>query len=137
MKPNSSVIPTLQYKDAKAAIAWLCEAFGFHQHLVFPGENDTIIHAQLTFGNSMIMISSENDNEYGSLLKSPQDVGGFNTQSPYIIVEAIDEHYKKAVAAGAKILIDLKEEDYGGKAYTCQDPEGHVWNFGTYNPWKQ
>ena len=136
MKQNlSAIIPTIRYKDAPAAIEWLCNAFGFEKHLIVPGEDETIAHAQLNFGNAMIMLSSENDNEYGKLLRTPKDLNGLNTQAPYIIVGNIDEHYKKAVQEGAEIVIDIKDEDYGGRGYTCRDKEGHIWNFGSYNPW--
>ena len=54
----STIIPTLRYRDAPAAIDWLCKAFGFEALLVVPGENATIAHAQLTFGSGMIMLGS-------------------------------------------------------------------------------
>ena len=136
MKTNGShIIPTMRYKDAPKAIDWLCKAFGFERHLVVPGENGTIGHAQLSFGNAMIMMGSENESDYGKWLSTPKDIKGLNTQAPYVIVEQIDEHYKKAVQEGAEIIVDIKDEDYGGRAYTCRDPEGHIWNFGSYNPW--
>jgi uncharacterized glyoxalase superfamily protein PhnB len=132
---TSTVIPTMRYEDARAAIDWLCEAFGFEQHLVVPGENGTITHAQLVFGNGMIMLGSTRDNEFGQLQKPPRALGGVGTQSPYIIVEDADKHYARAVAAGAEVVIPIKDEDYGGRGYSCRDFEGHVWNFGTYDPW--
>ena len=136
MKTNGSqIIPTMRYKDAPKAIDWLCKAFGFERHLVVPGENGTIGHAQLSFGNAMIMLGSENDSDYGKWLSTPEDIKGLNTQAPYVIVEQIDEHYKKAVQEGAEIIVDIKDEEYGGRAYTCRDPEGHIWNFGSYDPW--
>ena len=138
MKENKAcIIPTMRYKNAPTAIDWLCKAFGFERHLVVEGANNTIAHAQLTYGNSMIMLSSESENEYGELVKTPQDLNGNNTQASYIVVEEIDEHYKRAVAAGAKILIDIKDEDYGGRGYTCKDIEEYIWNFGSYNPWAE
>lgn len=128
----------MRYKDAPTAIEWLCKAFGFEKHLVVPGENGTIAHAQLSFGNAMIMLGSENDDdEYGKLLGTPEDLNGFNTQALYIVVEEVDEHYQVAIAAGAEIVLDIKDEDYGGRGYSCQDPEGYIWSFGTYNPWTQ
>jgi uncharacterized glyoxalase superfamily protein PhnB len=139
--PNSSVrtfaaiIPTLRYQDAAAEIAWLCEAFGFERHLVVPGEGGSIVHAQLTFANSMIMLGSVRDDGFGQLQKSPRQVGGVGTQSPYVIVPDADAHYARAVAKGAVIVMPLKDEDYGGRGYSCRDPEGHLWNFGTYDPW--
>jgi uncharacterized glyoxalase superfamily protein PhnB len=136
MKQNGSIIiPTMRYKDAPAAIEWLCNAFGFEKHLIVPGEDGTIAHAQLKFGNALIMLGSENDNEYGKFIKAPKDLNGMNTQAPYIIVEQIDKHYQRAIAGGAKIILAIKDEDYGGRGYSCQDPEGHIWNFGSYNPW--
>jgi len=136
MKPNGSVIiPTMKYKDALVAIEWLCNAFGFEKHLVVAGENETIAHAQLKFGNAMIMLGSENNSEFDKFVKTPNDLKGINTQTPYIIVEEIDNHYQRAIAAGARIVLDIKDEDYGGRGYSCQDPEGHIWNFGSYNPW--
>ncbi len=138
MKENGSVIiPTMQYKDAPTAIEWLCRAFGFEKHLVVPGENGTIAHAQLSFGNAMVMLGSQNDNEYGKLLRTPKDLKGFSTQAPYIVVEEVDKHYQRAVAAGAIIVMDIKDEDYGGRGYSCKDPEGNLWNFGSYNPWAE
>ncbi len=134
---KACIIPTMRYKDAPAAIDWLCNAFGFEKHLIVDGENNSIAHAQLTYGNSMMMLGSMNDNEYGKLIKTPESFDGYNTQAPYIIVENIDEHYKKAVSAGAEILIDIKDEDYDGRGYTCKDKEGHIWNFGSYNPWTE
>ena len=138
MKQSGSIIiPTMQYKDAQAAIEWLCKAFEFEKHLVVPGENGAIVHAQLSFGNAMIMLGSESDNDYGKLVKTPKDLDGFNSQTTYIIVEEIDEHYRRAIGAGADIVVDIKDEDYGGRGYSCKDPEGYIWNFGSYNPWTQ
>jgi uncharacterized glyoxalase superfamily protein PhnB len=132
---TSNVIPTMRYNDAAAAIAWLCEAFGFERHLVVPGESATIAHAQLVFGRGMIMLGSAHDDAFDQLQKPPSDLGGVTTQSPYIIVEDADEHYARAVSAGAKVVMEIKDADYGGRGYSCRDPEGHLWNFGTYDPW--
>jgi uncharacterized glyoxalase superfamily protein PhnB len=50
-------------------------------------------------------------------------------------VDDADAHYARAAAAGAEIVLDIVDEDYGGRGYSCRDPEGHLWNFGTYDPW--
>jgi uncharacterized glyoxalase superfamily protein PhnB len=136
-KHAATVIPTLRYRDAATAIEWLCRAFGLEKHLVVPGEGNTIAHAQLTFGNGMIMLGTARDDEFGNLQKTPGQVGGVGTQSPYIIVPDADAHYARAVAAGAKVVYALRDEDYGGRSYSCLDPEGHLWNFGTYDPWNE
>ncbi len=134
---NGVNIIALRYENAKAAIDWLVKAFGYKEHLVVPGKGNKIEHAQLTFGNGMIMLSSPRDTLYGKFVKSPAEMGGFITQSPYIIVEDIDSHYLNAKNCGAEMIVDLKEEDYGGKTYTCKDPEGHIWTFGSYDPWNE
>lgn len=131
----STVIPTMRYRDAPAAIDWLCRAFGFEKHLVVPGENNTITHAQLTFGKGMIMLGSARADAFGRYLNPPRDLGGSGTQGAYLIVADADTHYARAVAAGAQIIYDIKDEDYGGRGYSCLDPEGHLWSFGTYDPW--
>jgi uncharacterized glyoxalase superfamily protein PhnB len=134
-KAATAIIPAVRYRDGPAAIEWLCAAFGFEKHLVVPGEGDTIAHAQLTLGNAMIMLGSGGHSDYSRLTKHPDEIGGFVTQSPYIIVPDADAHYERAKAAGAEIVLDIKDEDFGGRGYTCRDPEGHLWTFGTYDPW--
>lgn len=132
---RATVIPALRYRDAPAAIEWLCRAFGFERRAVYEGADGTIAHAELGFGNGMIMLGSAVASDYGRLTRLPDEIQGAVTQAPYLIVADADAHYARAKAAGAKIVIDIKTEDYGGRGYTCRDPEGHVWNVGTYDPW--
>jgi len=135
---RATVIPCLRYRDAPAAINWLCRTFGFEKHLVVPNEDETIAHAQLSFGNGMIMLGSvlKIETEFGRLMKQPDEIGGAETQSAYVVVSDADTVYARAKAAGADIVIEIKDEDYGGRAFTCRDLEGHLWNFGTYDPWQ-
>ena len=133
--PNgSSIIPAIRYTDAATAIDWLCDAFGFARHLVVPGEEGTVVHAQLTLGRGMVMLGQARDDVYGATQKSPAEVGGYNTQSPYVVVGDLDAHHARAVAAGAEIVMPLEDQGYG-KMYSCRDPEGHLWTFGDYDPW--
>lgn len=134
-KTTATIIPTLKYHDAVSAIEFLCTAFGFEKMLVVPGDGGTIAHAQLSYGNGMIMLGSVGDTEFDELQKPPRDVGGVGTQSPYIIVADADAHYRHAVEAGAEIVQEIADQDYGGRLYSCRDPEGYLWNFGTYDPW--
>ncbi len=134
-KTVATIIPTLRYNDAAAAVEWLCRAFGFEQHLVVPGENGTVLHAELTFGNGMIMLGSVRDTPFGQLQQPPSKKGDVVTQSPYIVVDEVDQHYEGAIAAGAEIVMEIQDQDYGGRDYSCRDPEGYLWNFGTYDPW--
>jgi uncharacterized glyoxalase superfamily protein PhnB len=125
----------MRYRDAQAAIDWLCRAFAFEKHLVVPEEGNRIAHAQLTSGNGMIMLGSIHDNEFGRNLKQPDEIGGAETQCPYSIVKDPDAHYARAKAAGAVIVMDIQDNDYGGRGYSCRDLEGHLWSFGSYDPW--
>jgi len=133
----ANIIPCLRYRDAPAAIEWLCQTFGFQKHLVVPNPDGTIAHAQLSFGNGMIMLGSvpKNETDFGRLMKQPDEIGGAETQSSYVIVEDADAAYARAKASGARIAIEIKDEDYGGRGFTCYDLEGHLWSFGTYDPW--
>lgn len=130
-----TVIPCLRYRNAPAAIEWLCATFGFEKHLVVPGDKGTIAHAQLRLGNGMIMLGSIFDNEFGRLMKQPDEIGGAVTQSAYLVVADADAVYAGAKKAGAKIVMEIKAEDYGGRGFSCRDLEGHLWSFGTYDPW--
>ena len=134
---KGGIIPGLRYRNAPAAIDWLCQAFGFSRHLVVPDEDGGIAHAQLVLGSGMIMLGSYRDEwEYDRLVLLPEDAGG-STQAAYVIVDEIEVHYQRAVAAGARIVYELASQDYGGKLYSALDPEGHLWNFGSYDPWAE
>lgn len=135
---HSSVIPCLRYRDAPAAINWLCEVFGFEQHLVVPGEAGLIAHAQLNLGGGMIMLGSipAQDNAFGQCIRQPDELAGMESQSPYLVVADPDAMYQRVKAAGGKIEIDIKDEDYGGRGFSCRDLEGHLWSVGSYDPWQ-
>ena len=134
-KSRATVISCLRYRDAPAAIEWLCQAFGFEKQLVVPNEDGSIAHAQLSFGNGMIMLGSVRETDFGLLMKQPDEIAGAETQTVYLIVADADVLYAQAKAAGAQIVIEIKDEDYGGRGFTCRDLEGHIWTLGTYDPW--
>ena len=129
------IIPTMRYRDAPKLMQWLCDAFGFQKHFVVEDGKGGIAHAQLTFADSMIMLGTARDDEFGKLQSTPAALGGAS-QSPYIVVPDADAMCIRVKAAGAKIVRAIQDEDYGGRAFSCHDPEGHLWNFGTYDPWK-
>ena len=136
-EPGRTIVPTLRYRDVAAAIEWLCGAFGFERHLVVPGEDGAVRYAELTFGDGMIMLGPVEDSAFGGLMTQPADAGGAETQICYLFVADAAAHCARAKAAGAEIVLDIEEEDGGGRGYSCRDPEGHIWNFGTYDPWKR
>ena len=135
---RSTIIPALRYRNALAAIDWLIAAFGFEKQAVYLApDNTTVMHAQLTFGNGMIMLGSvTNGTESSTLTVQPDEIGLRETQSPCLIVADADAIYATAKAAGAAMVLDIRDMDYGGRAFTCRDLEGHLWSIGTYDPWE-
>lgn len=131
---GASIIPTMRYEDAPKMIDWLCNAFGFARHLVVEDGDGGIAHAQLTRGNGMIMLGTARDDAFGALQSTARTLGGVS-QSPYIIVDDVDAVCERARNAGAEITMEPKDEDYGGRVFSCRDPEGQLWNFGSYDPW--
>ena len=134
--PKATLIPCLRYRNAPAAIEWLCDTFGFDKHMVVPGENNTILHAQLILGNGMLMLGSAEraGSEFDKVMKQPDEIGGAQTQTTYVVVADADAVYERIRRAQVAIVIPIKDEDYGGRGFTCRDPEGHVWSVGTYDP---
>jgi uncharacterized glyoxalase superfamily protein PhnB len=136
---RSTIIPAIRYRNALAAIDWLIAAFGFEKQAVFLGpDNITVMHAQLTFGNGMIMLGSvDNGGEAGKFMVQPDEIGLRGTQSSCLVVTDADAIYATAKAAGADMVLDIRDMDYGGRAFTCRDLEGHLWSIGTYDPWAE
>ena len=126
MSPN--IFPALRYKNGTAAIEWLGKALGFEKQMVVPGPDGSIAHAQLKFGEGVVML--------GSGKHEPPNPWDRVAQGVYAYVADVDAHYRRAKAAGAEIVMDLRDTDYGSREYSVRDPEGHLWSFGTYNPGK-
>jgi uncharacterized glyoxalase superfamily protein PhnB len=122
---QSTVIPCLRYRNAPAVIEWLCQRSGLKNILSY-SEGETIAHAELSFGNGMVMLGSVKESEFDRFMKQPDEIGGAETQSAYIIVSDADALYARARATGAKIVLDIKDEDYGGRGFSCRDLEGHL-----------
>ena len=134
---TATVIPSLRYRNALAMIDWLCKAFGFEKHAVY-ADGEVVHHAQLAFGNGMIMLgSADNGSAWGKRIAQPDEIGGRETQACYVVVADCASHYAQAKAAGAKIVEALETKDYGGSGYSARDPEGHLWSFGDYDPWAE
>lgn len=122
--------PALRYRNAAKMIDWLSEAFGFSVRANY-GEGDVVHHAELVFGSSMIMLGTMRDDDYGKMVGEPGTGGG---KSIYIAVDNADTAYARAKKAGATIIQELVDRDYGSREFICRDPEGNVWSFGTYWP---
>ena len=130
----SSVIPSFRYDDAPRMIDFLCAAFGFERNLVVPDGDGGIAHAQLTLGDGMVMLGSAREDDFGALVVTAEAAGAL-TSSPYVVVPDVDAHCARARAAGADIVMAPADQDYGGRLYAARDPEGQLWNFGSYDPW--
>ena len=128
-KPD--IFPGFRYKDAPEAMEWLQKAFGFERHLVVPGEDGTIVHAQLTFGNGLIMLGS------APKMPNPEHPWDSEKQGIYVRVDDLDAHYQRAKDAGADIITPLRNTEYGSREYSARDPEGNIWSFGTYDPFAE
>lgn len=135
MAENSTMIPGLRYADPSAAIDWLCKAFGYEAQGVFRDDAGQVVHAQLVLGGGMIMLGPDSNPDMRDTIGTPNRFDGRSTQAVYVVVDDADAHHDRAVAAGAKVIKPLEDADYGGRGNTCEDSDGHVWEFGTYDPW--
>ena len=130
---GSRSCPALRYRDVNFAASWLCTAFGFERHSTIEDDDKRINYAELSFGNTIIMLGAIGGFEVDNLMKQPDEIGGAETQCSYFIVDDLDAHYARARDAGAKIVLEIKTHLNGARGYACADPEGHLWNFGTYD----
>jgi uncharacterized glyoxalase superfamily protein PhnB len=130
-----AIMPCLVYEDAVGAIDFICKAFGF-ERLAVHADGATVHHAQLKLDGNLIMLSSVSPggrNEFGMV-----PIGVLDGRSPMCICVVLDDpdgHYEIARAAGAQIIRDPHDNDYGGRSYEARDLEGVVWSFGSYDPW--
>jgi uncharacterized glyoxalase superfamily protein PhnB len=125
-----TIFPILCYRDARAAIRWLCAAFGFVERCCIPDDGPFVRHAQLQLGENIIMLGSVRADDG---ITSPE-TSGAATQMLAVYVKDPDAHYDRANAAGAKILYPPTDTDFGSREYHVLDLEGHPWTFGTYRP---
>ena len=107
---TATIIPVLRYRDAPAAIVWLCKVFGFERHLVALNDDGSVAHAQLSFGNGMVMLASvaKPETEFGRLMKQPDELEGAQTQTSYVVVTDVD-------ASAAMPLGEFRRRDAAGQ----------------------
>lgn len=129
ISPTTHIWPTLVYDDARRAIQFLQDAFGFTVSLIVANDTDEgiIEHAQLRWpegGGVMLGSSGRPDNPFAA---RPTGHG-----AAYVVASNPDTVYGRAIAAGAEIFQPLIDETYGNRSFSVKDPEGNVWSFGTY-----
>jgi uncharacterized glyoxalase superfamily protein PhnB len=139
MKPTPQGWPRFSsavvYRDAAAAITWLCDAFGFEIRLKVEGEAGRIEHCELEYGDGLLMLAQESPDSprgWKRALRSPQSLDGATTQSLMFFVDDADAHCARARSRGAQIVEEPAVHDYGDdhwadRSYGALDPEGHVW----------
>lgn len=127
--PDKSVWPCVVYDDARAAITFLSEAFGFVPTIVVPDPEraEVVHHAELLWpegGGVMLGSSNRNESPFSQL-----PTGG---SSIYVVTDDPQAVYDRALTHGARLVQDMKDEDYGSTGFGVADPEGNLWSFGTY-----
>jgi uncharacterized glyoxalase superfamily protein PhnB len=123
---------SLYYDDPRAAIDWLCRAFGFEVRLLVEGDGGTVEHSELVFGDGLVMVSGLK--EKFAYRRTPSQIGGGNTQNLMVYVDDVEAHFERAKAAGATITTELETHDYGedywsDRGYGANDIGGHAWWF--------
>ena len=106
-----TVYPSLRYRDARAGIDWLKDTFGFAERVVYANDDGSIAHAELSFGPSIVMLGSEKDDTFGS------HVGDGWL---YVAIEDPDGRYERARAAGAEIVRELSDTEYGSRDFAVR-----------------
>ena len=123
---------SLHYRDPKAALSWLADAFGFEMTMAIDGppEAPEMCHYEMSCaGRGRIMIGAE----WTDFARSPASVGGANTQRVHVALpDRLDEHCERARAAGAMIDAEPTDQFYGDRTYRARDPEGHCWTFSMH-----
>ena len=122
-----TVFPWRTYDDAHAAIAFLETAFGAERHAFHTTGDGSVEHAELRFGNGIVMLSSARPD-----VPATRGAGGRGT-GLYIAIDDPDAHCAQARAAGAEIVSEPEDLGYS-REYSARDPEGNAWHFGTYQP---
>ncbi|MGP4016110.1 VOC family protein [Saccharopolyspora sp. 5N708] len=125
MTTNPGIWPLVPYADQKAGIRFLVEAFGFEETLIVNDDDGKIAHAELRWPHGGgVMIGTC---EAGHPFAKPKGSAGI-----YAVTDDPDELYKRAVAAGAEVTHEPRDQDYGSREFAVRDPEGNSWSFGTY-----
>jgi len=132
---SNGLVPLIRYRDVAAAVDWLSNAFGFEKRSVITDPDGTVAYAELSYGRGIVMLGPVGESVLDSLMRQPDELGGMGTQSVYVAVDDVENHFNRARNSGADIVLEFGSDEAGDRAYAARDPEGHVWNFGAYSPW--
>jgi uncharacterized glyoxalase superfamily protein PhnB len=123
--------PVLRYRNPGAAARWLCEAFGFQEHESAQESDRHVKYILLRLADSCVLVRPVASSVFDDLMVEPSAIGGGNTHVLYVAVADAELHCARAQAAGAKVELEPQDDGLGGRFYSCRDPEGHLWSFGT------
>jgi PhnB protein len=126
-KPSQRIVPMLAYRDAPAAIEFLCKAFGFEERYRMKMDDGRVGHAELAYQDHVVTLASVYD-ELG--FASPQELSGIHC-SLLCYVDDVDAHYRRALEAGATVIGEPTDQPHGDRSYRALDPEGGRWIFAT------
>src|SRR5262249_46833537 len=133
---DRTAVPMIPYRDLPKMIDWLCQAFGFQKQLIVFDESGSIAHAQLTLGGSVVMVVPAGQGPFEDVLGHPDQTERIATQSTYLLVDDVETRHARATQSGAGGRFWMGFNHAGGRGYACRDPEGHIWLFGSYDPWR-
>lgn len=119
-----TVTPYLYYEDVARALDWLSKAFGFRETVRYERAAGYVNHAEMDVGDGSPIYLGDPGDDY----RNPKRLGT-STCSVYVYVADVDAHHARAVEAGATIIDELHDEEYGDRRYGADDPEGHQWFF--------
>lgn len=122
------VTPYLCVDGAAVAIDFYTKVLGATERMRMPGPDGKIGHAELEFGNGVIMLADEYP-EMG--FRSPRSIGG-TPVTIHLYVEDVDAVFEAAVGAGATSLSPVTDQFYGDRSGQFEDPFGHRWNIASH-----
>ena len=120
--------PYLTVRGAAAAIDFYKKAFGAKELFRMPSPDGKIMHAEITIGDSHIMLADESDR---SETRAPQTLNG-STTGIFLYVNDVDAAFKQATNAGAKQTMPLQDMFWGDRLGKLTDPFGHRWMLATH-----
>jgi len=128
------LIPATRYRDPEAMLAWLASVLGLEEHAVYRSDDGKISHAEMKVGEGIMMFGPPNDGPFDACMADPAEIGGRETTTIYAVITDVAARYDRAVAGGARVILPLEGQFYGGSSFTAADPEGHFWTFGDFDP---
>lgn len=128
------MLTILRYRDCTTALRILTKVFGLQEGVTTEFDAaGNVTHSEIWHGNTGLIIAPVRDTAFGKLMRQPDEAGGVTQRNLYVI-ESVDEHHDRSVAAGLEIVMPLTTLEWGAREYSVRDHEGHIWTFSDYIP---